>query len=217
MLNSLEVQKFDLDHPVYVGGFLTSELRPDDIPDLFSGPFITFYSIQFEPGRGLTFQGEVSFPGIEGNYDLGSSIQLTSLGLSGTAHITGDPLFTIGDDLLQLKVNNLSVHFSEPTITIAGQFSLFDGDILCDVSDLSISEDGMSGMVSCSPGIDVSLGTAGSLLQLRVNTVDGNFGYSFLSRKIDYDLALTGNLHFASSEVGECSASLTARCLQRLD
>ena len=211
MLNSLEVQKFDLDRPVYVGGFLTSELRPDDIPDLFSGPFITFYSIQFEPGRGLTFQGEVSFPGIEGNYDLGSSIQLTSLGLSGTAHITGDPLFTIGDDLLQLKVNNLSVHFSEPTITIAGQFSLFDGDILCDVNDLLISEDGMSGMVSCSPGIDVSLGTAGSLLQLRVNTVDGNFGYSFLSRKIDYDLALTGNLHFASSEVGECSASLTAR------
>ena len=210
-LHSLTVQKSNLDNPVFTGGSVTGSLSPDDVPDSVSGRYITFTELRFEPATGLQLYGNIELPGTGGRYPLGGGIRLTAAGLSGSADISGAPLFTIGSTALQLRINQLSIRFSEPRITLSGQLSAFDGALTCDLTNLTLSADSVSGIVSCTPNTDVPFGPAGTLLQFHVNSIDGRIATSLSTGSSIYDLSLSGNLSFAHSELGSCDASVVAR------
>ncbi|MGC8898740.1 MAG: hypothetical protein ACP5ON_10990, partial [Bacteroidota bacterium] len=209
-LHSLTVQKSNLDNPIFTGGSVTGSLSSDDVPDSLSGRYITFTELRFEPATGLQLYGNIELPGTAGRYPL-NGIRLTAVGLSGSADISGASLFTIGSTTLQLRINQLSIRFSEPRITLSGELSAFDGALTCEVTDLMLSADSLSGIVNCTPNTDVPLGPAGTLLQFHVNSIDGRVATSLLNGGSVYDLSLSGNLSFAHSELGSCDASLIAR------
>ena len=160
-------------------GSVHAALGAGDVPAALGGSSITFTSIDYAAGSGLTLGARLTLPGGSGTADLSGGVQVTAAGLYGvlTAQApAGTALLTLGQDPAAIRVTQARVSFPGATLSLTGALDLFGQDIGCGGVNATLATDGtLSANVTCLPGIPIPLAPGGSRAQLTLHSVAGSF------------------------------------------
>ena len=149
------------------------------VPASLSGPSVTFSSIDYAAGSGLTLGAQLTLPGANGAADLTGTVQVTAAGLYGTLtaqSAAGGALLSVGQDPALLRITQARVTLPGGAVTLSGALDLFGQDVGCGAVNASFATDGtLSANVACLPANPIPLGPGGSRAQLTLHSVTGSF------------------------------------------
>ncbi|RKY60067.1 MAG: hypothetical protein DRP94_01660 [Candidatus Latescibacterota bacterium] len=197
-LQDLEVDLSDVSNPRIFGGTVTASISAEEIGLDLGGLPVDLTDLTFSTYSGLTVGVRLNLEGFE-EVVFEGRLELTSRGLSGTVEARAPPgevLGTVGEPPLQFQFTELSLHFSDPTLTASGNLSLFGRTLPCAVSDLSWSEGRLSGTIDCSPDTSLPLVPGSDLLTLHIGRLVGAFSFDLSGGPPSYDVTVEGEVDF---------------------
>ena len=197
-LQDLEVDLSDVSSPRIFGGTVTASISAEEIGLDLGGLPIDLTDLTFSTYSGLTVGVRLNLEGFE-EVVFEGRLELTSRGLSGTVEARAPPgevLGTVGEPPLQFQFTELSLRFSDPTLTASGNLSLFGRTLPCAVSDLSWSEGRLSGTIDCSPDTSLPLVPGSDLLTLHIGRLVGAFSFDLSGGPPSYDVTVEGEVDF---------------------
>ncbi len=211
-VNDLTIEKIFNGVPTFVSGGFSGNLNPGDIVQRLVGDYFVPQNIEFDPARHVTIGGRLNLPGQYGQYDLTGRISLTAAGLSGEATASGSPLFSLGNDIAQLSINQVAITFSDPSISFNGVVELFGTQTQCRLDNLTLNADGVfSGIITCDEGMSVPLVPGSDRFALNLTGLSGSFNANLTQGNIDFDVISSGALEFQPDESTHFGADITVR------
>ena len=213
-VQDLEVDLSDPDNPQILGGEIVAQASAEDLGLQFGGAPIQVTDVRFSNLDGLTVGLAFVNPLSGEPLPLQGRLELTSSGVSGSVESTSSPdapLLILGEDAVQLRVTRVSVHFSDPEVTLEGSLVLFDQPSGCQPLNLEWQDGKLKTDVVCSPDLWVPLVPGSDLLKLHVVSVEGPLEVDPESGEITFDLNLQGAVAFRFDETWtEASVALHA-------
>ncbi|NOZ57741.1 MAG: hypothetical protein GXO73_13240, partial [Calditrichaeota bacterium] len=203
-VQDLEVDISDLDNPEILGGEVVAQATAEDFGLNFEGAPVQITDVRFSTMNGLTVGLAFLNPVTGEPLPLQGRLELTASGVSGSVESTGSPdspIFALGEDIFQLRVTRVAVHFSAPEIEVEGQLFLFGQPTGCQPLALEWQDGKLTGDVVCNPDLWVPLVPNSDLLQLHLLSINGTVGIDFDAGSPSFDLNVQGAVAFKFQEV----------------
>ncbi|MCP4580438.1 MAG: hypothetical protein GY839_02390 [candidate division Zixibacteria bacterium] len=211
-VNNLVIEKIFLDAPTILSGGFSGNLDPGDIPESLTGEYFLPENIEFDPAGRLTIGGRLNLPREYGQYDLLGRISLTGRGLSGQVSVTGSPLFSFGNDIAQLNINEATLTFSMPSVSFSGMVELLGVQAECSLDDLTLNADGtFSGLINCGEDLSIPLVPESDRFALNLTGLSGRFEADLADGSLDFDILSSGGLEFQPDEETRFGADISLR------
>ena len=212
MLDGLEIQNVNLDRPVLMGGRVQAQRGLDFLQESGLPDIVQVDALNWAFGEGFSIDGRIALP--DGRVvDAEGLVRYTQAGLFGEMAATGDPIFSVEDDLVRVDVDRVAVRLPGGQVTGSGEVSVL-GAPGCRVDNVTFEEGAIRVPVSCASGLEIPLAGERNEFMLNIERIDG--AVTFGEAGAEYELAArleiqldTQNLLERSSD--RCGLSAVAR------
>jgi hypothetical protein len=185
-----------------VSGRITGRL--DTLAGAGDGPsLVRFREVEYTPGAGLAFGGELLLPGRPG-VPFQGRVRVTDGGLVGTLTaeaVEAVPLFSVGGDPVRLDVRRVETTFPSGVLRLGGALALFDQNVGCEgVSGTADANGNLSADVTCTPLTPMALVPGIEHLRVALNAVAGSLEADLMRAELgEYQLAVGGEVRLTRS------------------
>lgn len=212
-INNLIVQKGLLNAPVFLGGLITANLSPNDIPQSVRGPYFQPVGLTYNISGSLAITGEVKFPSSLNPFPLTGILSLNHNGLLGTATaITSsfNPLIQFGRDNFKLYITKAVLNFPDLTAELDGDAGLFGSPTNCTLNGMQLLSNGnLSGNVNCALNASIPLLNNSNNVLFSLQSLNGNFTANVNTNNFDYNLTATGGFDIQLNNNALLGADIT--------
>ncbi|NUN09089.1 MAG: hypothetical protein HUU54_07930 [Ignavibacteriaceae bacterium] len=211
-IDNLMIQKGVYTPPVILGGGFGANLSSSSLPTSLLGDFFRVTDISYSMIDGLTLGGALSLPGLSNQITLNGRLSVNSMGISGSLNIErplNNPLYTFGEGIARMLINQASVHFSQPSVRLGGVFQLFGSNSSCNLQDLELTSGGtISGVISCDINAPINLIPGSDRLRIMFNSIAGDFSADLNSRSFDFNIQSEAGLELRASDTSNFGADI---------
>ncbi|MFH5884769.1 hypothetical protein ACG2F4_10705 [Halalkalibaculum sp. DA3122] len=210
-VDNLRLQKQSLSNPVLMGGSLRGDAgQVASIPGN-SSELTELDEIIWRFGEGVTATATLSDYSGQ-SYRAQGTLNLTATRASGTVRASGEPLFTVNEDLAEIEITEMTAAFPEGTVSGKGALRVFGQDTGCEINNFAFLDDRISTMFRCETPFAVPLARASDAVSLDVNRISGTVDARPQDDELDYHLKLdaTAGLLTEGGETCGTDAIITA-------
>lgn len=191
----------------HIQGRLDTLMGPDTGPS-----FLRFREVEFTPGAGLAFGGELLVPG-RPSVPFEGRVRFADRALAGTltaAAPAGASLFSVGGDPVRLDVRGAELTLPAGELRLTGALALFGRDVGCDAvtARVDIAGNG-SATLTCVPGTPIAFAPGVDQLRMALTGVSGSLELDLVRAELaEYQLAVAGEVRLVrgATDVG-CGAA----------
>ena len=199
-LNRLEIQNVNLEAPVVMGGALSAR-SAGRIPS--PSEQVVLEDVQWSMADGLTVGATFDVPD-QPNVRTRGRLRLSSSGYAGTLVAQGNPILTLGDDLVQARVDEIEASFPSGVITANGSIQVLGGASTCRFEGVRIADDDFEIPINCTDGGELELFGSTNPLRLDLGRLRGTIRTDPTAESgAFYDVALTGVLKFSGTQASQ--------------
>ena len=199
-LNRLEIQNVNLQAPVVMGGALSARSAGRIPPP---SERVDLQDVQWSMSDGLTVGATFDVPD-QPSVRTDGRLRLTAAGFAGTLVAQGSPIMTLGDDLVEARIDQIEASFPSGVITASGSIAVFGGASTCRFEGVRISEDDFEITINCTDSGELELFGSTNPLRLDLGRLRGTVRSDPAAEAgVFYDLALTGELKFSGTQASQ--------------
>lgn len=206
-VSGLQIQKTSLDTPVLMAGSASAsaEFLEDILPE--ENQWIHFNELNWSFGENFTSSISILRPGNQW-LQADGLLTVSRNGLSGTAEISGEPLYEYNEELFDLTYHSIGVSFPENRMWATGEGTILGENTSCELSNFSINGPQFNMEVLCPESFRVPLVEDNDILVVDVNRVLGTLSVNSETDDFGYDIELRSSLGLKTTNDEYCGVSL---------
>lgn len=204
--NRLEIQKSGGQVAVIIGGSV--DLNASGFDSMYPNydQIIRFESVTWDAMTGLTANVAISTPD-DKSISADGDVQLTQTDISGVVTARGSPLFSYGNEFVNLELTAISASFPGGNLIANGDFNVYGVDSPCVVSGLNFESSTLASTVSCrNLSSDFTIGDD-SIIEVVPSQLVGNFTIDRATEEFDYNVSLQSSLAINLSDDRTCDVN----------
>lgn len=207
-VNNLEIQKGSIEAPVLVGGEVGG--KAESLSDLLTEQtqLLSFTNLNWKLGSGITVQAKVNGIGSD-EIQMEGDLKLRRDGLYGTLSASGSPLLSYGDELINIKITELSTTYPGGVITAEGAVELLGQPTGCEVTGFAIINNKLSTLINCDSSFSVPLVDDSDFAKMEVHRISGLVGVNPETQVLDYRLELATTAGLKTEAGNLCGTDAT--------
>jgi len=209
-VTNLMVQKGSVMNPVVIGGSVRGQLST--LPAFIQPPtdLVTLNSIFWRFGQGVTVSGQIVDPN-GNNISANGRLTVSQSGFSGQLTASGNPLFTVGENPVEMAFTELTLQFPEQSLLGTAHLQLFDGAATCELENINLQATSFSTDIDCDLDYPIYPVPQSQMLSINLGSVTGSFSRDWDNGTSDYDLLVQGDVNLQLAEQDSCGGSATFR------